>query len=55
MIDQDVFIPYIAQHIIGEIRSHVRVLTESYDENGTHLKLRASKKYLDKLKIEFNV
>lgn len=41
MVDQELFIPYQAKGVIGEIRNKARVLAESYDENGTTLKLRA--------------
>ena len=45
MIDQDIFIPYANQGLIGEIRAQVRVLNETYDENGIHLKIRSSKQF----------
>ena len=43
MSDEDIFIPYKApQGVIGEIRAKMRVLSESYNENGVTLKVRAS-------------
>lgn len=41
MIDAEIFIPYQVQGLIGEVRSKSRVLSESYDENGLNLKIRA--------------
>ncbi len=46
MKDQDVFIPFTAQGIIGEIRARMRVLSESYDEKGVTLKVRATEENL---------
>lgn len=40
MIDADLFIPYLAQGIVGDVRNRVRVLSESYDEFGVTLRLR---------------
>lgn len=43
MVDEDLFIPYLVQGaIIGNIRARVRVLTESYNELGVTLKIRAT-------------
>jgi GTP-binding protein HflX len=50
MVDEDLFIPYTAKGIIGEVRSKMRVLSESYNEIGTTLKVRASQTALDQLK-----
>lgn len=47
MSDQDLFVPYTAQGIIGEIRSKMRVLGESYNELGVTLTVRASPESLD--------
>ena len=55
MIEQDIFIPYLTQGAVGEIRNNVRVLKESYDEAGIHLRVRISQKYLNKLKIDFDI
>jgi GTP-binding protein HflX len=41
MVDEDVFIPYNVEGAIGEIRSQMRVLEESYEAGGVRLKLRA--------------
>lgn len=50
MIDEDLFIPYTAKGIIGDIRNRTRVLSESYNENGTTLKVRASSEVLEMIK-----
>ncbi len=42
MTDQDIFIPFTAQGVIGDIRARMRVLSESYDENGVTFKVRAT-------------
>lgn len=48
MVDEELFIPYLVQGaIIGDIRSRVRVLTESYNELGVTLKIRATPKALE--------
>lgn len=50
MLDEDIFIPYTSQGIIGEIRAKMRVLNESYDEKGTTLKVRASEESLAQIR-----
>ncbi len=50
MIDENLFIPYTTKGMIGEIREQMRVLSESYDESGTTLRVRASKDNLDRIK-----
>lgn len=40
MIEEDLVIPYSVQGAIGEIRSRMRVLSESYDERGVKLRVR---------------
>ncbi|MBX9766107.1 MAG: GTPase HflX, partial [Bdellovibrionales bacterium] len=50
MQDEDLFIPYTAQGIIGEIRSKMRVLGESYNENGVTLSVRAAPEVLAQIK-----
>lgn len=50
MVDEDIFIPYHAKGIIGEIRSQMRVLDEKYDENGVILKVRATPDKLTRIK-----
>ncbi len=46
MTDEEIFIPYTAKGIIGDIRAKTRVLTESYNELGTTLKVRTTSETL---------
>lgn len=55
MTDEILFIPYTTQGAIGEIRSKMRVLEESYDGNGTTLKVRAQEQDIAKLKKKFKL
>lgn len=50
MVDEDLFIPYIVQGVIGEIRSKMRVLEESYNEKGVTLKVRCNPDLLPAIK-----
>lgn len=48
MVDEELFIPYLVQGaIIGDIRARVRVLSESYNETGVTLKIRAPLKAVE--------
>lgn len=50
MIDEDIFIPYTTQGIIGDIRSRMRVLKEAYNEKGVTLTVRSSNENLSLIK-----
>ncbi len=50
MIDEDLFIPYTVQGVIGDIRAKMRVLSESYNEMGVNLKVRSTKENLAQIK-----
>lgn len=50
MIDEDIFIPYTTQGVIGEIRYKIRVLSESYNEKGVTLRVRSSEKAIAQIK-----
>lgn len=50
MLDEDLFIPFTNKGSIGEIRSKVRVLSESYNEKGVTLRVRSSEKTLAQIK-----
>ncbi|MBC7466635.1 MAG: GTPase HflX [Bdellovibrio sp.] len=56
MVDEDIFIPYLVQGIIGDVRAKMRVLSEAYNELGVTLKVRAPKENIEnvKKKIEIN-
>lgn len=55
MVDQDIFIPYDVQGAIGEIRTKLRVLSESYDERGVTLKVRAHSDDIGRIKTRFGI
>ncbi|AGH96641.1 GTPase HflX [Pseudobdellovibrio exovorus] len=55
MIDETLFIPYTVQGVIGEIRAKMRVLSESYDEKGVSLTVRATEESLSQLKKKFKI
>ncbi len=55
MQDEDLFVPYSAQGIIGEIRSKMRVLEELYNENGVILKVRSSTENISQIKKKFHI
>lgn len=40
MIDEELFVPYAVKGVIGEVRSRLKVLSESYDEKGVRLQVR---------------
>jgi GTP-binding protein HflX len=50
MIDEDLFVPYTTQGVIGEVRAKMRVLGESYDENGVTLKVRSTEEKIASIK-----
>lgn len=55
MIDETLFIPYTVQGVIGEIRGKMRVLSESYDEKGVSLTVRATEESLAQLKKKYKL
>lgn len=50
MVDELILVPYTAKGIIGEIRSQMRVLEETYSESGTTFKVRAPQELIHALK-----
>lgn len=55
MITEEVFIPYTVPGAIGELRSKMRVLGESYDEKGSTLKVRAHKELIERFIDRFGL
>ncbi len=53
MVEDMLFVPYQTQGAIGEIRSKMRVITESFDENGTTFKVRAYSEELSRFKAKY--
>jgi GTPase len=41
MVEAELDLPYARQGLLGEIYEHARVLSEEFDERGSHLRLRA--------------
>jgi len=50
MLDEDLFIPYTVQGVVGEVRSKMRVLKETYNETGVTLSVRSSEELLSQIK-----
>ena len=42
MKDEEIFIPYTAKGVVGEVRAKLRVLSETYDESGVKFKVRGA-------------
>lgn len=55
MTDQEIFIPYDIQGVIGEIRSKMKVLSEEYGERGLSLKVRGEEEDILKIKNKFGI
>lgn len=55
MLEEKLFIPYTTAGAIGEIRGQLRVLSESYDERGTSLQVRAPAETLARLKKKYRL
>jgi GTP-binding protein HflX len=55
MIEQELFVPYDVQGAIGEIRSRMRVLDESYDGGGVRLSVRTTEVELARVKAKFSI
>lgn len=55
MVDEELFIPYGGQSPIGEIRAHMKVLSESYDNGGVRLTVRATRAALDRLRARYQL
>ncbi|MBY0384220.1 GTPase HflX [bacterium] len=53
MVEESLFVPYQTQGAIGEIRARMRVLSESFDEKGTTLKVRAYSEELARFKARY--
>jgi GTP-binding protein HflX len=50
MCDQELLVPYSKQGLLGEIYSQARVLSETYDEQGAKLLVRALPAAIARLK-----
>ncbi|HMY22076.1 MAG TPA: GTPase HflX, partial [Polyangium sp.] len=50
MIDGELVIPYSKQALVSEVYDHARVQSETYDEAGAHLSVRAEPAVLGRLR-----
>jgi GTP-binding protein HflX len=50
MLEDEILVPYTSQHRVAEIHAACRVLSESYDESGTRVRVRAPKEILARLR-----
>lgn len=50
MIEEEVFVPYTAKGAVGEIRTNMRIVHESYEAEGIRLRVRSKAADLDRLK-----
>lgn len=55
MIDEELLVPYNVQGAIGEIRSRMRVLEESYDGEGVRLLVRTTEAELARVRSRFGL
>ena len=50
MIEEEIFVPYTAKGVVGEIRSNMRIVQESYEADGVRIRVRSKAVDLDRLK-----
>ncbi len=55
MIDQEILVPYTVQGAVGEIRSKMRVLSESYNSEGVIFKVRSTTELIQKIINKFSL
>lgn len=55
MVDEQLIIPYDKKGAIGEVRNQFRILSETADERGWVLQLRADREELGRLKAKFKI
>lgn len=55
MLETDLVVPYNVQGAIGEIRRQMRVIGETYSENGVSLKVRARPEDLARVRSRFKI
>jgi GTPase len=54
MVDEELVVPYAKQALVGDVYESARVLGESYDEEGTRLRVRALPAALARLRRAFS-
>jgi GTP-binding protein HflX len=50
MVEQELFVPYARQRVVGEAHAAARVLSEAHEETGTRLRVRARPEVLARLR-----
>jgi GTP-binding protein HflX len=55
MEDAKIFVPYDRTGAVGEIRAHMRVISESFDEKGTTYQVKAKRLDLDRIRKKFKL
>ncbi|MGZ6488261.1 MAG: GTPase HflX, partial [Pseudobdellovibrio sp.] len=55
MVDQELFVDYSQKGVVGEIRSRLRVLSESHNEKGFVFKVRGTEKDLAQIMKKFSI
>jgi len=53
MIEAELLVPYATTGAIGEIRAKMRVVAESYDEQGVRLKVRGKPEQIERIKARY--
>lgn len=53
MVEEEIFAPYTTAGIVGEIRSSMRVLSETFENEGVRFKVRVKPAELERLKKKF--
>ncbi len=53
MIEEELVVPYNRQNLLGNVHENARVLEETYDEAGTHLRVRAMPAEIARLRRAF--
>jgi len=55
MSEEELFVPYGLRGAIGEIRSRVRVVDESYESEGVQLRLRGTAASFARLRAKYDL
>jgi GTP-binding protein HflX len=50
MIEEELVVPYAQQRVVAEAHATARVLSETHDESGTRLRVRATPEVLARLR-----
>jgi GTP-binding protein HflX len=54
MIEDEIFVPYTAKGMVGEVRQHMRVLKEDFEDGGVRFKVRTKESELARFKKKFS-